>query len=85
MQCRGDAKCGHLPLLELSGRRLTFQPGGDLGGGIAVERPIEFLGDVADMRCRDDVLECPEWMAVGQWLGIEYIDRGSCDRALAAH
>jgi hypothetical protein len=46
--------------LPLRRRRLLLKPRGNVGGGIAVESAIEILGDVADVRRRENVIELPE-------------------------
>jgi hypothetical protein len=55
------------------------QPAGDLGGGLAVEDPIDLLGDVADVRGGDHGVQRPQWMPSRQWLGVEDIEAGTGD------
>jgi hypothetical protein len=55
------------------------EPAGDLGGGIAVEHPVHLLGDVADVRRGDDVVERPKRMPGRQRLGVEDVESGSGD------
>jgi hypothetical protein len=61
--------------------RVGLEPGGNAGGGIAVEGSIEILGDVADVWGRENVVQLPEGMVGRQWLGFEHIDRGPGDPA----
>ncbi|WP_293001612.1 phosphatase PAP2 family protein [Mycobacterium sp.] len=55
------------------------QPAGDLGGGFAVEHPVDLLGDVADVRRGDDVVQRSERMPGGQRLGVEDVEPGAGD------
>jgi hypothetical protein len=55
------------------------QPPGDLGGGLAVEHPIDLLGDVADVRGGDHAVQRPQRMPRRQRLGVEDIETGTGD------
>jgi hypothetical protein len=55
------------------------QPAGDLGGGLAVEHPVDLLGDVADVRGGDHVVQRSQRMPSGQRLGVEDIEPGTGD------
>jgi PAP2 superfamily len=50
------------------------QPAADLGGGLAVEHPVDLLGDVADVRGGDHVAQRPQWIPSRQWLGVEDVE-----------
>jgi hypothetical protein len=55
------------------------QPAGDLGGGLAVEDPVDLLGDVADVRGGGDVVQRTQRMPRGQRLGVEDVEAGTGD------
>jgi PAP2 superfamily len=57
------------------------QPARDLGGGLAVEHPVDLLSDIADVRRGDHVVQRSQWMPSRQRLGIEHIESGPCDAA----
>jgi hypothetical protein len=55
------------------------QPAGDLGGGLAVEHPVDLLSDVADVRGGDHVVQRSQRMPSRQRLGVEDIEPGTGD------
>jgi hypothetical protein len=55
------------------------QPAGDLGGGLAVEHPVDLLGDIADVRGGDHAVQRSQWMPRRQRLRIEDIEPGTGD------
>ncbi len=65
----------------LGDRRVGFEPSGNIDRGICIERAIEVLGDVADVRRREDVVQFPEGVIGRQRLHVEYIDRCAGDPA----
>jgi hypothetical protein len=56
-----------------------LQPARDLGGGLAVEHPIDLLGDIADVRGGDHAVQRSQWMPSRQRLGVEDIEAGAGD------
>src|ERR1700682_2758704 len=64
-------------------RSLLLDPGSDRRRRVAVESPVEILGDESDMRRRQQVLQRSEWVHSRQGLGIENVDRCSRDRPCA--
>jgi hypothetical protein len=50
------------------------QPTGDSGGSLAVEGLVHRVGDVADVRCGNDVVHRPEPVAVRQRLDVEHVE-----------
>src|SRR6267142_3976837 len=62
-------------------RRVCFEPSGNIGRSICIESAIEVLGDVADVRRREDVVQLPEGVIRRQRLHVEYIDRCASDPA----
>src|ERR1700744_2831058 len=61
--------------------RVGLEPGGNAGGGIAVEGSVEILGDVADVWGRENVVQFPEGMIGRQRLHVKYTDRRAGDPA----
>jgi hypothetical protein len=55
------------------------QPAGDLGGGLAVEHPIDLLRDVADVRGGDHTGQGSQRMPSRQRFGVEDIEPGAVD------
>jgi hypothetical protein len=53
------------------------EPAGDLSGGLAVERPANLVGDIADAGRGHHGVERPQWMPGRQRLGIEDVEAGS--------
>src|SRR6266436_2177142 len=60
----------------LYGRCVGLDPFCNVGRGVAVEGAIKIFGYVADVRCREDVLQFPEGVIWTQRLYLEYVDRG---------
>jgi hypothetical protein len=58
---------------------LAAEPAGDLGSGLAVEHPVDLLGDVADVRRGDDVVERSKRVRGRQRLGVEDVETGAGD------
>jgi PAP2 superfamily len=52
------------------------QPGGDLGGGLAVEGAVDAVGDVTDVRGGDHGVQRPQWVVGRQRLGVEDVETG---------
>jgi PAP2 superfamily len=52
------------------------QPGGDLGGGFAVEGAVDAVGDVTDVRGGDHGVQRPQWVVGRQRLGVEDVETG---------
>jgi hypothetical protein len=50
------------------------QPAGDGGGGLPVEGSVHHVGDVADVRSGDDVVQQPQPVAFGQRLDVEHVE-----------
>src|ERR1700741_4735919 len=46
--------------VPLGDRRIGSEPSGDIGRGISIESAIELLGDVADVRRSEDIVQFPE-------------------------
>src|SRR5260370_21131840 len=65
----------------LGDRRVGFEPSGNIDRSICIEGAIEVLGDVADVRRREDVVQLPEGVIGRQRLHVEYIDRCASDSA----
>src|SRR5260221_13494453 len=65
----------------LGDRRVGFEPSGNIDRSICIESAIEVLGDVADVRRREDVVQLPEGVIGRQRLHVEYIDRCASDSA----
>jgi hypothetical protein len=55
------------------------EPSSDLGGGVAVEHPVDLLGDIADMRRGDDVVEGAKRVTRRQRLGVEDVEPSAGD------
>lgn len=55
------------------------QPAGDLGGGFAVEDPVDLLGDIPDVRRGDDVVQRSQRMVGRQRLGVEDVETSAGD------
>jgi len=55
------------------------QPAGDLGGGLAVEDPVDLFGDVAHVRGGGDVVQRAQRMPRRQRLGVEDVEAGTGD------
>jgi hypothetical protein len=55
------------------------QPAGDLGGGLAIEHPIDLLCDIADVRGGDHAGQRSQRMPGRQRLGVEDIEPGTVD------
>ena len=53
----------------------------DVLKGVAVEDAVGFVGDVAEVRRDDDVVEPPQGMVEGQRLDIEHVEAGPGDGA----
>nr|WP_232320970.1 phosphatase PAP2 family protein [Mycobacterium shimoidei] len=55
----------------------VVEPAGDLAGGLAVESPVDQVGDVADMRGGHHGVQRAQWVFGGQRLDVEDIEAGS--------
>nr|WP_082993396.1 phosphatase PAP2 family protein [Mycobacterium sp. 1245111.1] len=55
------------------------EPAGDLGGGLAVEDPVDLFGDVAHVRGSGDVVQRAQRMPRRQRLGVEDVEAGTGD------
>jgi hypothetical protein len=55
------------------------QPAGDLGSGLAVEDPVDLVGDVAHVRGGGDVVQRAQRMPRRQRLGVEDVEAGAGD------
>jgi hypothetical protein len=54
----------------------ALQPAGDLGGGLTVERPVDLVGDIPDVRGGDHIVQCAQRVLDGQWLDVEHVESG---------
>lgn len=61
------------PLADLA------QPAGDLGGSLAVEGAVDPVGDIADVRSDDHVVQGAERVSVRQRLGVEDVEARTGD------
>jgi hypothetical protein len=59
------------------------QPAGDLGGGLAIEDPVDLFGDVAHVRGGGDVVQRAQRMPGRQRLDVEDVEAGTGDAARA--
>jgi hypothetical protein len=50
------------------------EPAGDLGGGLAVEGPVHPVGDVADVRGGDHVIQGAQRVPGRQWFDVEHVE-----------
>jgi hypothetical protein len=55
------------------------QPAGDFGGGLPIEHPVDLLGDIADVRGGDHVVQRSQRMPGRQGLSVEDIEPGTGD------
>jgi PAP2 superfamily len=60
-----------------SAAAVLVQPTGDLGRGLAVEDPIDLLGDIADVRRGDDVVQRSQRVPGRQRLDLEDVEAGA--------
>jgi hypothetical protein len=57
------------------------QPAADLGGGLTIERPVDAVGDIADVGGGNHGVQRPQRMPRRQRLGIEDVEAGSGEPA----
>ncbi|WP_373280768.1 phosphatase PAP2 family protein [Mycobacterium celatum] len=55
-------------------RSAGVEPAADLGGGLAVEGPVDAVGDVADVRGGHNTVHKAQWMIGRQRLGVEDVE-----------
>ena len=64
---------------------MGFEPLPNVRDGVVVERLVETLRYVADMRRCEHVVQCPEGVRRRQRLNIEYVDRRAGDLLVLQH
>lgn len=62
--------------VKSTGTADIIEPARDLGGGLPVKRPVDPVGDIAEVWSGDYVVQAAQRVPGGQWLDIEHIQTG---------